>query len=163
MGRRGEAPMKLPADFDRELWLDPLAFKGLVGRVLASDKAEYASLFRDDGFAKPIADLLNDQRVASLMEGKVAIRFCKDCAHFWPPPWLAGSEPECRRPLWAERIDLVTGEPKRLGANPKRERSSEQTLFGRERCGPKARFFEQRPEPWPPIEGAGAVPPPHKG
>lgn len=59
--------MPLPPDFDRELWLDPLAFQGLVGRALAADV--YSRLFRPDGFAKPIAELSQDPDVAKLLPG----------------------------------------------------------------------------------------------
>lgn len=58
--------MTLPPDFDRELWLDPLSFEGLIGRALASGM--YAELFREDGFAKPIAELRQDRRIARLMD-----------------------------------------------------------------------------------------------
>jgi hypothetical protein len=57
--------MTLPADFDRTKWLDPLTFEGLVGAALAS--GDYALLFREDGFAKPIADLRSNKRTARLL------------------------------------------------------------------------------------------------
>lgn len=60
--------MGLPADFDRELWLDPLTFQGLVGATLASRKVEYRELFRKDGFAKPIADLRENPEIAKLID-----------------------------------------------------------------------------------------------
>jgi hypothetical protein len=56
----------VPADFDRTIWLHPLAFQGLIGAALAH--GIYAELFRPDGFAKPIAELRLDQRVAKLMD-----------------------------------------------------------------------------------------------
>lgn len=55
----------LPADFDRAKWLDPFTFQGLVGAAIADGC--YSSLFRQDGFAKPIAELAQDRRVAKLM------------------------------------------------------------------------------------------------
>lgn len=58
---------KLPADFDQALWLDPLSFQGLIGRVIARSDIEYRSLFREDGFAKPIADLQADPKIARLL------------------------------------------------------------------------------------------------
>lgn len=48
--------MTLPADFDRDLWPDPLTFQGLVG--LALSNGHYLELFRADGFAKPKAELM---------------------------------------------------------------------------------------------------------
>lgn len=60
--------MSLPADFNRELWLDPLKFEGLIGAVLASSKIEYRDLFRSDGFAKPIADLRQNSEIAKLID-----------------------------------------------------------------------------------------------
>ena len=56
--------MTLPADFDRELWFDPLTFQGLIGSALAREGACYSSLFRADGFAKPKADLMQIPWVA---------------------------------------------------------------------------------------------------
>jgi hypothetical protein len=47
--------MGLPADFNRELWLDPLTFQGLVGHSFAG--GFYFDLFRQDGFAKSKAEL----------------------------------------------------------------------------------------------------------
>jgi hypothetical protein len=58
--------MGMPADFDRDLWLDPLRFEGLVGAAIACGL--YRDLFREDGFAKPIADLRKDKRIAALMD-----------------------------------------------------------------------------------------------
>lgn len=60
--------MTLPADFDREHWLDPLTFEGLVGATLASPKVEYRDLFREDGFAKPIASLRENKCIAKLLD-----------------------------------------------------------------------------------------------
>jgi hypothetical protein len=57
---------KLPPDFDRSLWLDPLRFEGLIGAAIAAGL--YTELFRPDGFAKPIAELRRDRRVARLMD-----------------------------------------------------------------------------------------------
>ena len=58
--------MPLPADFDRSLWLDPLAFQGLIGAAIA--KGCYRDLFREDGFAKPEAELRENPVIASLIE-----------------------------------------------------------------------------------------------
>lgn len=57
--------MALPADFDRDLWLDPLTFQGLVGAAIATDL--YSDLFREDGFAKPKAELMKDPRLATII------------------------------------------------------------------------------------------------
>ncbi len=46
--------MTLPADFDRDLWFDPMTFEGLIGVALSRHK--YAELFRADGYAKPKAE-----------------------------------------------------------------------------------------------------------
>ena len=54
--------MALPADFDDALWLRPHVFQGLVGVSLARNF--YEKLFRQDGFAKPRADLIKDRRIA---------------------------------------------------------------------------------------------------
>jgi hypothetical protein len=59
--------MPLPPDFDREKWLDPLAFQGLIGAVLADRRASYRALFRADGFAKPIDELREDKHIARLL------------------------------------------------------------------------------------------------
>lgn len=61
--------MALPADFDADKWLDPIAFEGLVGRVLASPEARYRDLFRPDGFAKPIDELNAVPQLARLLCG----------------------------------------------------------------------------------------------
>lgn len=58
--------MTLPADFDRDKWLDPLMFEGLIGATIASGM--YSELFRPDGFAKPIAELRQNKRVAKLID-----------------------------------------------------------------------------------------------
>lgn len=59
--------MALPKDFDKALWITPMGFYGLIGAVLADDKAQYANLFRDDGFAKPFADLIKDRDIRRLL------------------------------------------------------------------------------------------------
>ena len=48
--------MTLPADFDPDLWFDPMTFEGLIGVALSRHK--YAELFRPDGYAKPKAELM---------------------------------------------------------------------------------------------------------
>lgn len=58
-------PPGVPKDFDRALWLDGFAFEGLIGAALAHGL--YSELFRSDGFAKPIAELAEDPRIARLM------------------------------------------------------------------------------------------------
>lgn len=58
--------MGLPADFDRDLWLDPLSFEGLVGAAIAHGL--YAELFREDGFAKSVAQLREHPKVAKLLD-----------------------------------------------------------------------------------------------
>lgn len=51
--------MNLPADFDADLWLDPLTFQFLLGHVFAHPANHlYSRLFRADGFAKPKAELM---------------------------------------------------------------------------------------------------------
>ena len=57
--------MLLPADFDNALWLSPMSFQGLVGAAIA--RCCYGDLFRDDGFAKPIAELRKVEAVADLL------------------------------------------------------------------------------------------------
>lgn len=52
---RGAGKMRVPTDFDRDLWFDPLTFQGLVGTSLSNGK--YNDLFRPDGFAKPRDEL----------------------------------------------------------------------------------------------------------
>lgn len=60
--------MALPADFDKDLWLDPLTFQGLIGAVIADSRADYRSLFRaSDNFAKPIAELVKDPAILRIM------------------------------------------------------------------------------------------------
>lgn len=60
--------MSLPADFDRDLWLDPLTFQGLIGTAIAMRGNVYAKLFRaSDGFAKPIAELRQVPEIAHLL------------------------------------------------------------------------------------------------
>lgn len=59
---------ELPADFDPSLWLDPLTFQGLIGATLASRKVEYSELFREDGFAKPVAKLRENPNIAKLID-----------------------------------------------------------------------------------------------
>lgn len=59
--------MALPADYSSDRWLNPLAFQGLVGRVLASS-VPYSSLFREDGFAKPEAELRADPKIGRLIK-----------------------------------------------------------------------------------------------
>jgi 5-methyltetrahydrofolate--homocysteine methyltransferase len=54
----------LPADFDRDLWFDPLTFEGLIGSSFAREGSAYSSLFRADGFAKPKAELMQIPWVA---------------------------------------------------------------------------------------------------
>jgi hypothetical protein len=58
--------VNLPSDFNRDLWLDPLTFEGLVGAAIADGL--YSELFRADGFAKPIGELRQDKRLARLIE-----------------------------------------------------------------------------------------------
>jgi len=45
----------LPADFERDLWLDPLTFFGLVGSSIVG--GFYSDLFRADGFSKSKAEI----------------------------------------------------------------------------------------------------------
>lgn len=96
----------LPADFDQALWLDPLSFQGLIGRVIASSKVDYSSLFREDGFAKPLADLRADPNIAKLLPQdqphdadrlKIAETFtCSACE---TGPWHNSWSPEFNPPL----------------------------------------------------------------
>ena len=60
--------MAVPPDFDRSLWLDPLAFQGLIGATLANNKIQYRDLFRSDGFAKPISELRANRHIAKLID-----------------------------------------------------------------------------------------------
>lgn len=59
----------LPSDFDQQLWFAPLTWQGILGRSFAHN-VEYRLLFRDDGFARPKAELLADPRVAKAMPDK---------------------------------------------------------------------------------------------
>lgn len=66
---------------------------------------------------------------------------CKNCRFF------RGRDSMCHRPV-AVRVTPVRGEERvMLYASAYRERSREHTLFGRECCGPSARFFELMPPP----------------
>jgi hypothetical protein len=58
--------MRLPPDFDRDLWLCPLTFQGLVGNALCY--GYYKDLFREDQFAKPISDLMNVPKARKYLE-----------------------------------------------------------------------------------------------
>jgi hypothetical protein len=83
------------------------------------------------------------------MMGDVKPPFCRDCRHSrfstmptrYPPP--AG----CAREVTG--VDLVTGEGIVRERGCRSERRSERTLFGREKCGPDGRYFEERPAPPP--------------
>lgn len=57
--------MGIPADFDETLWFSPLTFQGILGRAAAH--GIYEELFREDGFARPKAELLADPRVRKAM------------------------------------------------------------------------------------------------
>ena len=66
--------MPLPADFDEALWFEPLDFQRLIGAALALGC--YVELFREqDGFAKPIAELLQVRPLAAAVE-----EICRDRA-----------------------------------------------------------------------------------
>lgn len=91
--------------------------------------------------------------------GVMMTKICKDCTHGlglrnpFPFPYPLGFgiiKPSCCRPVLAAPIDLVTGKPKRLDVDPYSERKPGKTIFGRERCGPEAKFFEQYVAPYPP-------------
>ncbi len=75
--------MTLPADFDKDLWFDPLTFQAIVGRSLAIGK--YTDLFREDGFAKPKADLL------AIPE----LHLSPSQPHLLPLPTLSGLQAGC--------------------------------------------------------------------
>lgn len=66
------ARSRLPSDFDPALWLDPLSFQGLIGSVIARSDIEYRSLFRADGFAKKLADLQADPKIARIIAEQTA-------------------------------------------------------------------------------------------
>ncbi len=68
------------------------------------------------------------------------MKFCKDCEHF-----SAGTG-KCRRPLWFSTEPVWGLKSKRLSTSAKRERGSSKTIFGREKCGLDAAFFE--PSRW---------------
>lgn len=72
--------MTLPADYSPERWLHPLAFQGLIGRVLASSRADYRDLFREDGFAKPIEELAEIPAIARLLPDNDAEAFQSEAA-----------------------------------------------------------------------------------
>ena len=67
--------MTLPADFDRDLWPDPITFQGLVGVALSN--GGYSDLFRADGFSKSLAELQQIPWAAAKLAkwGRNAIRF----------------------------------------------------------------------------------------
>ena len=55
-----------PKDFEATLWFAPLTWQGILGRSAARG-VDYSLLFRDDGFARPKAELLADIRVRNAM------------------------------------------------------------------------------------------------
>ena len=79
--------MTLPADYSPERWLDPLAFQGLIGRVLASSRADYRDLFREDGFAKPIEELAEIPAIARLLPSDDAEAFQREEARYRRKVW----------------------------------------------------------------------------
>ena len=83
--------MTLPADYSPERWLHPLAFQGLIGRVLASSRADYSDLFREDGFAKPVEELAEVPAIARLLPDSEAEAFQAEAAedhHYRSKAWL---------------------------------------------------------------------------
>jgi len=56
----------IPPDFDHDLWLSPLEFQGLLGWAAAN--GIYYELFREDEFAKPIAQLHAIPKVSRYLE-----------------------------------------------------------------------------------------------
>jgi len=58
-----------PKDFDATLWFAPLTWQGILGRSAARN-VDYKMLFREDGFARPKAELLADRRVRKAMPDK---------------------------------------------------------------------------------------------
>jgi hypothetical protein len=71
-------------------------------------------------------------------------RFCKDCKHYRPHInfGMYVIPERCVRPL-SDRTNPVTGEPAdRLDKTARSERKNARTIFGRQRCGPDAIFFE---------------------
>ena len=66
---------------------------------------------------------------------------CVTCRH------KAYRENRCIRE--SKGSDVVTGRATRIARDCYAERSSNRTIFGREKCGPDGRFWEQR-EPMPP-------------
>lgn len=78
-------------------------------------------------------------------------RICYDCKHLWRP-MMPGmyAWPRCTRPLLDKPRSLITGKHPELSVDPASERRNGRTLFGRERCGPDAQFFEAAPPMRPP-------------
>lgn len=76
---------------------------------------------------------------------------CVNCRHYGSHGYDGAL---CRRPLSDARSPVDGGECDLLYAMAWNERRSERTLFGRQRCGPSARFFE----PFTPPGGAPARP-----
>lgn len=83
------------------------------------------------------------------MKGHNMMKLCKDCQHI---AIYEGSI--CRRPI-GEKVDPVHGENTVRGHfDCKAERSAKKRFFQRhERCGPDAKFFEQRRPLIPPCRG----------
>jgi len=98
--------MALPPDFDHDLWLDPLSFFGLVGTVCAQSKVSYRDLFREDGFAKPKADLMKVPGMAVLAFQVVDAKTWKELAPLVPPIPPRSSVAPIRRLLSALRCFL---------------------------------------------------------
>lgn len=69
------------------------------------------------------------------------VKFCIDCVHF-----NGAKSPKCKR-LERQETSPLTGESYTVGERScDNERSSPFFYFGPPRCGPDARFFEQKPQ-----------------
>ena len=79
----------LPSDFDQRLWFAPFTWQGIIGRCLAHN-VEYRLLFRDDGFARPKAELLADPRVVKAMPDEEEINLD---ASFTSRFYIGGQQP----------------------------------------------------------------------
>lgn len=85
----------IPQDFDRALWLSPLEFQGLLGWAAAN--GIYYELFREDEFAKPIAQLHAIPK---------ASRYLERCGHPAPP-----SPTPAKRKAWLVTASRKTPSP----------------------------------------------------
>jgi hypothetical protein len=64
-------------------------------------------------------------------------KFCIDCNHRSEEPGIMARRNICRRPNINKKYDLVTGEEELMHCVNER-------VFGLEKCGPEAKFFEPK-------------------